>query len=95
MSHYHLYAIGNALVDAEYDVSDEQLQTMGVDKRHMTLIDTPQRAELLKHVVYVSPKNKEAKSLLAETFDHLGFASDASFEDTVRWFLEDDVLSPA
>ena len=35
-------------------------------------------AELLKHVVYVSPKNKEAKSLLAETFDHLGFASESS-----------------
>ena len=35
-------------------------------------------AELLKHVVYVSPKNKEAKSLLAEIFDHLGFASESS-----------------
>ena len=50
MSHYHLYAIGNALVDTEYEVSDALLQTMGVSKRHMTLIDTPQRAELLKHV---------------------------------------------
>ena len=50
MSHYHLYAIGNALVDTEYEVSDELLSTMGVSKRHMTLIDTPQRAELLKHV---------------------------------------------
>ena len=50
MSHYHLYAIGNALVDAEYDVSDEQLQTMGVDKRHMTLIDGERRSELLRQV---------------------------------------------
>ncbi|ALK87918.1 adenosine kinase [Limnohabitans sp. 63ED37-2] len=50
MSHYHLYAIGNALVDTEYEVSDELLSAMGVSKRHMTLIDTPQRAELLKHV---------------------------------------------
>ena len=50
MSHYHLYAIGNALVDTEYEVSDELLNAMGVSKRHMTLIDTPQRAELLKHV---------------------------------------------
>jgi sugar/nucleoside kinase (ribokinase family) len=47
MSHYDLYAIGNALVDTEYEVSDEQLGAMGVDKRHMTLIDTPRRAELL------------------------------------------------
>ena len=50
MSHYHLYAIGNALVDTEYEVTDELLTTMGVSKRHMTLIDTPQRAELLAHV---------------------------------------------
>jgi sugar/nucleoside kinase (ribokinase family) len=50
MSHYHLYAIGNALVDTEYEVSDELLSTMGVSKRHMTLIDTAQRAELLAHV---------------------------------------------
>ena len=50
MSHYHLYAIGNALVDTEYEVSDALLSSMGVSKRHMTLIDTPQRAELLTHV---------------------------------------------
>jgi sugar/nucleoside kinase (ribokinase family) len=50
MSHYHLYAIGNALVDTEYEVSDELLSAMGVSKRHMTLIDMPQRAELLRHV---------------------------------------------
>ena len=36
---YDLYAIGNALVDSEYEVSDAHLLAMGVDKRHMTLID--------------------------------------------------------
>ena len=45
--HYHLYAIGNALVDTEYEVSDAQLQAMGVDKGHMTLIDAARRTELL------------------------------------------------
>jgi sugar/nucleoside kinase (ribokinase family) len=50
MSHYHLYAIGNALVDTEYEVSDALLQTMGVSKRHMTLIDADQRTALHKHV---------------------------------------------
>ena len=38
MSHYHLYAIGNALVDSEYEVSDA-VAGHGVQKRHMTLID--------------------------------------------------------
>jgi sugar/nucleoside kinase (ribokinase family) len=50
---YHLYAIGNALVDTEYEVTDAQLQAAGVEKRHMTLIDTARRAELLKHVHHV------------------------------------------
>ena len=50
MSHYDLYAIGNALVDSEYEVTDVQLQAMGVAKRHMTLIDAPRRAELLEGV---------------------------------------------
>ena len=50
MTRYHLYAIGNALVDSEYEVSDQQLQTMGVDKRHMTLIDASRRTELLGHL---------------------------------------------
>ena len=47
MTTYDLYAIGNALVDSEYEVSDEQLKTAGVEKRHMTLIDAPRRAALL------------------------------------------------
>jgi sugar/nucleoside kinase (ribokinase family) len=47
MSHYDLYAIGNALVDSEYEVTDAQLQALGVEKRHMTLIDAERRAHLL------------------------------------------------
>jgi len=50
MSHYDLYAIGNALVDSEYEVSDAQLQALGVEKRHMTLIDAERRAYLLDGV---------------------------------------------
>jgi sugar/nucleoside kinase (ribokinase family) len=56
MSHYDLYAIGNALVDSEYEVSDAQLETMGVSKRHMTLVDTPRRSELLSHVDKLQPR---------------------------------------
>lgn len=56
MTHHDLYAIGNALVDSEYEVSDEQLQAMGVDKRHMSLIDTPRRAELLGQLQGQTPR---------------------------------------
>lgn len=47
---YDLYAIGNALVDSEYEVSDAQLETMGVEKRHMTLIDADRKAYLQSQV---------------------------------------------
>ena len=50
MSHHDVYAIGNALVDSEYVVSDAQLVAAGVEKRHMTLIDAARRTELLSHV---------------------------------------------
>ncbi len=50
MKNYDLYAIGNALVDSEYQVTDAQLTAMKVEKRHMTLIDVPRHAELLSHV---------------------------------------------
>lgn len=56
MTSYDLYAIGNALVDSEYEVSDTHLQAMGVDKRHMTLIDTTRRSELLGHLEATSSR---------------------------------------
>ncbi|MFY9248697.1 MAG: adenosine kinase [Burkholderiaceae bacterium] len=47
MTPFALYAIGNALVDTEYAVSDEKLTAMGVSKGHMTLVDGAERAALL------------------------------------------------
>ncbi|AGX88194.1 adenosine kinase [Candidatus Symbiobacter mobilis] len=43
---YDLYAIGNALVDAEYEVSEEQLRDAGVGKGQMALIDANRLAQL-------------------------------------------------
>lgn len=56
MKTYDLYAIGNALVDSEYEVSDTQLHAMGVDKRHMTLIDAARRSELLGHLEAITSR---------------------------------------
>ncbi|GAB4397045.1 MAG: adenosine kinase [Rhodoferax sp.] len=53
---YDLYAIGNALVDAEYDVTDALLQAAGVAKRHMTLIDAAGRAALLDRLRGLTPR---------------------------------------
>ena len=54
MSHHDLYAIGNALVDSEYEVSESLLVKAAVDKSHMTLIDSTRRTELLHHLEGIS-----------------------------------------
>ena len=48
MAHYDLYGLGNALVDTEYQVSDELLASLGVEKGMMTLIDDIQMGEIEK-----------------------------------------------
>ena len=47
MSKYHVYALGNALVDMEYSVSDEFLASHGIEKGVMTLVDQAQQHQLI------------------------------------------------
>ncbi len=44
---YDIYAIGNALVDTEVEVSDAFLERMGIDKGMMTLVDEARQHELV------------------------------------------------
>lgn len=50
MQKYHVYGIGNALVDTEIEVTDDELVAMGVEKSLMTLVDEPRQNELLGHL---------------------------------------------
>lgn len=50
MNKYHVYGIGAGLVDTEIPVSDEQLNTLGVDKGTMTLVDEARQHELLEQL---------------------------------------------
>ena len=47
---YDIYGMGNALVDMEFEVSDAFLQTMGVEKGFMTLVDEDRQFELLEYL---------------------------------------------
>lgn len=47
MKKYKVYGIGNALLDTEIQIHDEELGKLGVDKGLMTLIDNARRQELL------------------------------------------------
>jgi sugar/nucleoside kinase (ribokinase family) len=44
---YHVYGIGNALVDKEFEVTDEFLAEQGIEKGMMTLLDQDQQETLL------------------------------------------------
>jgi len=47
---YDIYGIGNALVDSEYRIDDQELEALAVEKGAMTLIDQQRRAELLERL---------------------------------------------
>jgi len=47
MAKYHIYGIGNALVDKEFEVTDEFFTQAGIEKGQMTLIEQDQQEALL------------------------------------------------
>lgn len=69
MSRYHVYGIGNALVDMEYSVTAEDLRAMGIDKGVMTLVDVDHQSELMvylsEHHVYRSAGGSAANTVIA------------------------------
>ena len=50
MNKYHVYGLGNALVDIEIEIDVDELDNMGVEKGIMTLIDEDRHHELLAHI---------------------------------------------
>ena len=50
MSKYDVYGLGNALVDMEFEISDQFLQENAIDKGVMTLVDENQQHELIEQL---------------------------------------------
>ncbi len=50
MSTYDIYALGNALVDMEYEVSADDLKRLGLDKGVMTLVDEAHQLRIMEHL---------------------------------------------
>ena len=55
MAKYHIYGIGNALVDKEFEVTDEFFAANNIEKGQMTLIDEDQQTAL-KNVPVVAAR---------------------------------------
>ncbi len=50
MSEYDVYGLGNALVDTEYEIEDQFLEELSIEKGVMTLIEAEAKSELLAHL---------------------------------------------
>lgn len=50
MARYDVYGLGNALLDIECEVSVETLNTLGIDKGVMTLLDEAAQDKILAHL---------------------------------------------
>lgn len=50
MRKYHVYGIGNALVDMEYEVDVDDLEKLQIDKGVMTLVDEAQQSTIMDHL---------------------------------------------
>jgi len=50
MKKYHVYGIGNALVDMEFEVEDSFFEKYNIEKGVMTLVDEERQHELIGHL---------------------------------------------
>ena len=50
MKHFHLYGLGNALVDIDFEVSYETIKRLNIDKGVMTLVDDKRHLQLLENL---------------------------------------------
>lgn len=93
---YDVYAIGNALVDMEYEVSDDFFTKFGIDKGLMTLVDEPRQNELLT-ALGGNPKNQQCGGSAANTiiavaqFGAKGFYSCKIASDPIGNFYYQDL----
>lgn len=62
MARYDVYGLGNALLDIECEVSVETLQTLGIDKGVMTLLDEAAQNNILGHLSGCSTKQTSGGS---------------------------------
>ena len=69
---YTLYAVGNALVDMEFALEDQQLREIGVEKGVMTLVDEAQHQSLFDQLYPTHGKRacggSAANTLIATTY---------------------------
>ncbi|MCZ6889368.1 MAG: adenosine kinase [Gammaproteobacteria bacterium] len=92
---YHVYGIGNALVDMEFSVDDGYLQSHGIAKGHMTLVDEQRLIELTETLSELTPRRMSGGSAANTMYAMQGFGSTAYYackvagDEVGAYFLAD------
>ena len=95
MNSYHIYALGNALVDMEFSVDDGFLRRHQVDKGHMTLVDEARLDELLAALRDLQPYRTSGGSAANTMIAAQGFGARTFYsckvanDDTGAFFVAD------
>ncbi|MGQ9658698.1 MAG: adenosine kinase [Thermochromatium sp.] len=97
MAKYHIYGLGNALVDMEYKVTAADLGILGIDKGVMTLVDERQQLAIMHHLRdhphQRSSGGSAANSIIAfSQFGGRGFYSCKVADDELGHFYMRDLI---
>ena len=99
MSRYHVYGVGNALVDLEFEIPEARLAELGVDKGLMTLIEEDRHHALLAGLEGVEPKPcgggsaANTMAAVAQLGGRSFYSCKVANDDTGRFFLDDLVAN--
>ncbi len=98
MRKYHVYGIGNALVDMEYEVDAGDLEKLRIDKGVMTLVDEIHQSEIMEylkeHHHQRGSGGSAANSVIAVSqLGGKGFYSCKVANDALGHFYMDDLVA--
>ncbi|MDJ0507754.1 MAG: adenosine kinase [Crocosphaera sp.] len=93
---YHVYGVGNALVDMEFQVTPELLQDLNIDKGVMTLVDEVRQGEIIAkfngNLCKQSGGGSAANTMVAlSQFGAKGFYSCKVAKDEAGFFYLEDL----
>ena len=97
MTKYDVYALGNALLDVEFEVSPEVLQNLGIEKGVMTLLDRDSQDKIVGHLAQYDSKRScggsAANTLIAVSqFGGKSFYSCKVADDEPGKFYTQDLI---
>jgi len=98
MQKYHVYGIGNALVDMEYEVDASDLEKLRIDKGIMTLADASYQTRIMDHLKEHHPRKgsggSAANSIIAlSQLGGRGFYSCKVANDALGRFYMEDLIA--